>query len=68
MKDVPANPYRYYPPTLGRRFNPADEQTVDTLVLQLWDRRRNTYDIALQIGVPEHDVERRLHRALEARR
>ena len=61
--DVPANPYRYYPPTL-----PKLGVVSDARILQLWDSKRDTYDIAMQTGVPESQIEMLLHRALDARR
>lgn len=61
--DVPANPYRYYPPTLPRAGTISDEQ-----ILRLWDAKRDTYDIAMQTGVPEAQIEMLLHRALDTRR
>lgn len=61
--DTPANPYRYYPPTLPKGVNVNEAR-----ILQLWDARRDTYDIAMQTGAPEAYIERVLHLALELRR
>lgn len=63
MTDTPANPYRYYPPTL-----PKGVAINDALILRLWDSKRDTYDIAMQTGAPEPYIERLLHMVLESRR
>lgn len=63
MTDTPANPYRYYPPTL-----PRPGVISEAKILQLWDSKRDTYDIAMQTGIPEPQIEMLLHRALETRR
>jgi len=61
--DTRVNPYRYYPPTL-----PRFDAVSDARILQLWDSKRDTYDIALQTGIPEPQIEMLLHRALDTRR
>lgn len=55
--------YRYYPPKLPRR-----EAVRDDEILSLWSAGRDTYAIALQLGVPESEVANRLPRILENRR
>lgn len=55
--------YRYHPPRLPRIL----DETADRDILMLWAKGRDTYAIALQLGVPEHQVEMRLHRLKDAR-
>jgi hypothetical protein len=56
--------YRYHPPRLPRIL----DESADQDILMLWAKGRDTYAIALQLGVPEHQVEIRLHRLKDARR
>jgi hypothetical protein len=56
--------YRYHPPRLPRIL----DASADTDILMLWAKGRDTYAIALQLGVPEYQVEARLHRLKDERR
>lgn len=63
MKDEPSQ-YRYHPPRLPRIL----DESADQDILMLWAKGRDTYAIALQLGVAEHQVEMRLHRLKDERR
>ena len=56
--------YRYHPPRLPRIL----DASIDQDILMLWAKGRDTYAIALQLGVPEYQVEMRLHRLKDERR
>jgi hypothetical protein len=60
------NVYRYYPPRLDRAFN--DPAAVDARIMALWKAKRDTYAIALQLGIPEHQVANRLAQLRDAER
>jgi hypothetical protein len=55
-------PYRYYPPTLPRQIDCAHEGAI----LMLWNMKRDTYAISLQLGIPEHQVANVLARIRDA--
>lgn len=57
------NQYRYYAPR-----QTTNRVVYDTQLLQLWDSGADTYVIALQLGIPEHEVANRLIRIREERR
>lgn len=44
-----------------REFQPTE-------LLELWQQGNDTYAIATRLCAPEHEIERRLHAALDARR
>lgn len=58
---VKGTTYRYLAP----HWFPAQTVGGDE-ILKLWRKGRDTYDIAVQLGIPEHGVERRLHLMLES--
>lgn len=60
------NVYRYYPPRLDRSFN--EPAAVDARIASLWKAKRDTYAIALQLGIPEHQVANRLAQLRDAGR
>lgn len=41
---------------------------VEEAILHLWQSGKDTYEIGLILPLPEHEVERRLHRALDRSR
>jgi hypothetical protein len=59
------NPYRYYPPHTPTQYG---KQFSDGHLWLLWKAGRDSYDIALQTGVPESEVVSRLWRYREARK
>lgn len=59
---IEVKPYRYYPPRL-----PGNRATDRHLWL-LWRAGLDSYDIALQMDVPEWEVVSRLWQYREARR
>lgn len=63
MTDTKVNLYRYYPP---RRH--TDMVVTDNQILKLWSAKRDSYDITLQTGIPEHEVVSRLWRIREGHR
>lgn len=50
------NLYRYYAPRVPRLIG----NDADAHILALWKAKRDTYAIALQLGIPEHQVANRL--------
>jgi DNA-binding CsgD family transcriptional regulator len=60
------NVYRYYPPRLDREI--TDLTRVDERIAALWKAKRDTYAIALQLGIPEHQVANRLAQLRDAER
>lgn len=47
--------YRYHPPRM-----PTGKDVTDLTIFGLWRRGCDTYAIALQTGIPEHQVYNRL--------
>ena len=41
----------------------SGKSVSDATILVLWKGGQNTHEIAVTLGVPEHEIERRLHLA-----
>jgi DNA-binding CsgD family transcriptional regulator len=54
---------RHLPPRL-----PTDKTVSDSTLLHYWRRGLDTYAIALQLNIPEHEVANRLPRIRERER
>lgn len=58
-----AHMYRYLAPKIARPV--ADQAKFDQVALALWCAGRDTYDIAIALGVPESQVANQLPRLLD---
>lgn len=58
----------FTPSRVGRRPYSTCGEFTDAELMDLWRAGFDTCAIAAMLSAPEHEVERRLHRILDARR